>query len=561
MGRRSKILTTFESSAKTPVFIISLIFSITFVVLGFSLPNFETYVSNTFAWIVEYLGWTFILGGSAFVIVVIFLIISPIGEIRLGGDREKPEYSTMAWFSMLFSAGMGIGLLFWGVSEPINHYDWPAMGEGGTEAALHMAMQYSFFHWGVHPWAIYTIVAGSLAYFTYRKGLPMLLSSTLEPIIGVERINGKTGNLINIIAAISTLFGISTSLGFGVMQISAGMELTFGIPDGEMLWVSIIVVVTLMAILSTTSGISRGIKWLSQINLSVAGLLLLFVLILGPTLFILNLFTHSSGAYFQNLISMSFGLDAAGEGTEGWYDAWTIFYWAWWISWAPFVGTFIARVSRGRTIRSFAAGVMLVPTLLSMFWFSVFGGAALYNEHFTGGTILSDVMENEALGFFSMLETFPFSGVLVVIAMLSLTAFFVTSSDSGTYVIGMLTSQGNPNPPLLLRITWGTIEGAFAAVLVLAGGLQALQTSAVVGGFPFMIIMFLMVFALLKALFEEYNKQSLPSERTRIFAALSDLERERKIEGDVFNDTPLSDEELEEIEQKELEELEKEYRE
>ncbi|WP_416148020.1 BCCT family transporter [Salipaludibacillus sp. HK11] len=537
MSAKPKGLTSFRDSLKTPVFMISLIFAVTFVLVGSLLPDFDVYMDNTFAWIVTNLGWTFILGGSVFLIITLFLIISPLGEIRLGGDGEEPEYSTPAWFAMLFSAGMGIGLLFWGVSEPINHYDWPAMGEGGTEQAIHMALQYSFFHWGLHPWAIYAVVAGSLAYFTYRKGLPMLLSSTLEPILGRDNLNGGWGNTVNIIGVVATLFGISTSLGLGVMQIGGGIETLLGIPNNTALWLVIIVIVTTLAIISTTTGIDKGIKWLSQINLGVAGLLLLFVLILGPTLFILNAFTHSTGSYLQNLLSMSFGIDAAGEGTNGWYDAWTIFYWAWWISWAPFVGSFIARVSRGRTIRSFSIGVLLVPTVVSMVWFSVFGGTALFREHFIpDSSILDVVLQDEALGFFAMLEGFPFANLLIVIAMLSLTVFFITSSDSGTYVIGMLTSKGNMNPPIQLRVTWGVLEGAFAAVLLLSGGLAALQTAAVVGGFPFMIIMLFMIYCLIKALFTELSDGSLPMERQRIYAALEDLRTEHRIQDDVINE-------------------------
>lgn len=529
-------LTSFKATLKTPVTIISLIIAVSFVILGIFLPNFETYMNNIFSWVVTNLGWTFILGASLFLIVTIFLIFSPLGEIKLGGDQEKPEYSTISWFAMLFSAGMGIGLLFWGVSEPIFHYDWPPMGEGGTAESVHLALQYSFFHWGLHPWAIYAVVACALAYFSYRKGLPMLLSSTLEPMLGRDNLNGGWGNTVNIIAVVATLFGISTSLGLGVMQIGGGIETLLGISNNEALWVVIIIVVTTLAIISTTTGIDRGIKWLSQINIGVAGLLLLIVFILGPTLFILNSFTHSVGTYLQNIIHMSFGIDAAGEGTEGWYSAWTVFYWAWWISWAPFVGAFIARVSRGRTIRSFAVGVMLVPTAVSMAWFSVFGGAALFKEHFTNSSILDAVKESEALGFYALLGEFPFSSLLIVVAMVSLTVFFITSSDSGTYVIGMLTSKGNPTPPIQLRITWGVLEGAFAAVLLLAGGLKALQTAAIVGGFPFMIIMFFMIYCLFKALFKELKEGSLPMERQRIHTAIQDLRSEKKLQGSGFND-------------------------
>ncbi|MDQ0158292.1 BCCT family transporter [Alkalibacillus salilacus] len=537
MSAKPKGITSFSKAVKTPAFIISIIFGVLFVLAGILLPDFDTYINSAYNWIIEYLGWSFILGASAFIIVTVFLILSPLGEIKLGEDDEKPMYSTPAWFAMLFSAGMGIGLLFWGASEPINHYDWPASGgEGGTAAALHDALQYSFFHWGLHPWAIYTVVALSLAYFSYRKNLPMLLSSALEPLIGRNNLNGFWGNTVNVIGVFSTLFGISTSLGLGVMQIGGGFERLFGIPNETGLWMVIIAVVTTLAILSTTTGIDKGIKWLSQANLGVAGLLLLFVFILGPTLFILEAMTQSTGGYLQNLFSMSFGIDAAGEGAEGWYDAWTIFYWAWWIAWAPFVGSFIARVSRGRTIRSFAIGVMLVPTAVSIFWFSVFGGTALYNEHFTNNSIMDAVMQDEAQGFFAMLEGFPFSSVLIVIAMISLTVFFITSSDSGTYVIGMLTSKGNMNPPIGLRITWGIIEGLFAAVLLAAGGLEALQTASLIGGFPFMIIMFLMMYSLIYALYQELDDGSLPRERQRIYQALEDLSDENKVADDVITD-------------------------
>lgn len=527
-------LRTFREALSNPTFQISAVLAIVFLLCGMFLPDFKTYMDNTFTWVVTNLGWSFILGASLFLFVTIFLIFSPLGSIKLGRDTDKPEYSNLTWFAMLFSAGMGIGLLFWGVSEPIFHYDWPPLGEGGTAEAVHYALQYSFFHWGLHPWSIYAVVACALAYFTYRKHLPMLLSSTLEPLLGRDRINGGWGNAVNVIAVLATLFGISTSLGLGVLQIGSGMESVFDIPNTVGLQIGIIVVITGLAILSTESGINRGIKWLSQANITVAGLLLLFVFVIGPTLFILNSLTHTTGTYLQNLLGMSFGLDAAGAGTEGWYSTWTIFYWAWWIAWAPFVGSFIARVSKGRTIRNFAVGVLLVPTAVSMVWFSVFGGAALYSEHFGDFSILQAMGGDEAQGFFSLLSDFPFSGVLIVVAMLSVMIFFITSSDSGTYVVGMLTSKGNSNPPKALRVTWGIAEGAFAALLLWAGGLEALQTASVIGGFPFMLIMFLMVICLFKALFKELRDGSLPVERQRIYAALEDLRAERKIQKDVI---------------------------
>ncbi len=506
-------------------FWIALVVMIVFVIFGVSMPeSFGKATDAVFKYMVEAWGWAFIFGASIFLFLVVFLLLSPVGEIRLGGDDEKPGYSNMAWFAMLFSCGMGIGLLFWGVSEPIWHYMWPPHGEAKTAGSVHLAMQYAFFHWGFHPWAIYAVVAGSLAYFSYRKGLPMLLSSCLEPILGRKGIEGPWGMLINIIGVFATIFGLATSLGLGAMQIGAGLEELFGFASGPALWVAIVIITSIIALISTSTGIDRGIKYLSQINIIVAVLLMLLVFIVGPTLFILKLLTQATGDYLQNIIQMSFGLDAAGAGTEGWYNAWTVFYWAWWIAWAPFVGTFIARVSRGRTIRNFVVGVMLVPVAVSMVWFAVFGGSALYQTHFAGNeAIMAAVNKDSALGFFAALQGFPVSGLLVAVAMFSVAIFFITSSDSGTYVNGMLTSGGNPDPPLYLRITWGSLQGAIAAILLFTGGLKALQTASIIGGFPFMIIMLLMLYCLLKSLFGELREGTLPIEKRRIMDALEEI--------------------------------------
>jgi glycine betaine transporter len=509
---------------KSPTFLIALIVMIVFVIFGVAAPEaFGVVAGNLFNYMITSWGWSFILGASIFLFLIVFLLLSPVGEIKLGEDDEKPAYSNQVWFAMLFSCGMGIGLLFWGVSEPIWHYMWPPIGEAYTAGTVHVAMRYSFFHWGFHPWAIYAVVAGSLAYFSYRKGLPMMLSSCLEPILGRKGIEGPWGILVNILGVFATLFGLATSLGLGAMQIAAGLESLFGIPSGPTIWVTIVVVITAAAVISTSTGIDRGIKWLSQINIVVAGLLMLLVFIVGPTLFILNIFTHATGDYLQNIIHMSFGIDAAGEGTEGWYGAWTIFYWAWWIAWAPFVGTFIARISRGRTIRNFIVGVMLVPVAVSLVWFSVFGGSALYIEHFGAGGIADAVSADSAMGFFALLQGLPASNLLIFVAMFSVAIFFVTSSDSGTYVNAMLTSNGNPNPPLPLRITWGVLEGVIAGILLFTGGLSALQTASIVGGFPFMIVMFLMLYCLLKSLFAEMREGTLPLEKKRIQDALAEI--------------------------------------
>jgi glycine betaine transporter len=500
-----------------PTFLISLVVMVIFVVFGVATPEgLGKGVGKVFDFMINNLGWSFIYGASIFLFMIVFLMLSPLGQIKLGKDDEKPAYSNITWFAMLFSCGMGIGLLFWGVSEPIWHYMWPPYGEANSAEAVHVAMRYAFFHWGFHPWAIYAVVAGALAYFSYRKGLPMLLSSTLEPILGRDGIHKGWGALVNIIGVFATLFGLATSLGLGAMQIGAGMENLFGIPSTAGLWVVIVVVVTAGAVISTATGIDRGIKLLSNVNIVIAGLLMALVFIVGPTIFVLKTLTHSTGDYLQNIFQMSFHMDPAGAGTEGWTGAWTIFYWAWWIAWAPFVGTFIARISRGRTIRNFIVGVLLIPTGVSLVWFSVFGGSALFIERFGAGGIADAVSVDSAAGFFAVLSTLPAPKILIAVAMISVAIFFITSSDSGTYVNGMLTSRGNPNPPLSLRLIWGILEGAIAAVLLFSGGLKPLQTASVVGGFPFMIIMFLMIYCLFKALRGELREGTLPISRETI---------------------------------------------
>ncbi len=527
-----------------PTFLIALVVMLLFVLLGTVWPvGFKEQADDVFAWMLTNLGWTFILGASAFLFLIVFLLLSPVGEIRLGADDEKPAYGNLPWFAMLFSCGMGIGLLFWGVSEPINHLGWsPVEGAEYTSYGATLAMRYSFFHWGFHPWAIYAVVAGSLAYFSYRKGLPMLLSSCLEPILGRKGIEGPIGIIVNVIGVFATVFGLATSLGLGAMQIGAGLESLFGISSGPTTWITIIIIVTIAAIISTSTGIDRGIKYLSQVNIIAAALLMLLVFIVGPTLFILNMFSTATGDYLQNIVSMSFNINPLDARANDFATGWTVFYWAWWIAWAPFVGTFIARISRGRTIRNFIVGVMLVPVAVSMVWFTVFGGSALYAELFgdAGGRIIDAVGADSSMGFFALLQGFPLSPILIAVGVFSVAIFFITSSDSGTYVNGMLTSGGDPNPPLQLRIIWGAIEGTVAAVLLLGAGalmtaydlslaeaaeaaLKSLQTASVVGGFPFMIIMFLMLYCLMKSLFAELREGTLPLEKKRIQDALEEL--------------------------------------
>jgi glycine betaine transporter len=501
-----------KSWSENKTFWIAFILTVLFVLWGiFGIQSLRAAADASFAFITQQLGWSFMLGASIFVLVALYIMLSEIGDIKLGAPDEEPKYTRFEWFSMLFSAGMGIGLVFWSVSEPIWHYIWPPTGAAAsaaaeTQQAAVNAMRLSFFHWGIHPWSIYIIVGGSLAYFSYHKDLPMLLSSTLEPLIGEENLDRGWGMVINIIGVYATLFGLATSLGLGAMSIAAGLS-HLGIVSGATtaVQVGIVVVVTTGAVISTITGIDRGIRWLSKINVWIMSALMVLVIILGPTLFIINLFTNSIGQYLQHIVEMSFMSDAIME--NAWLPSWTFFYWAWWIAWAPFVGTFIARVSRGRTIREFVIGAMFVPVLVSLIWFAVFGGTGL-NIALGGGTDLIEAVEqSEAAGFYASLTHLPLSNLLILLGTISVTIFFITSSDSATYVNGMLTSHGDPNPPQNLRVLWGVGEGAIAAILIFTGGLSALQTASVVSGWPFMIVMFFMVYCLLKDLHEEKKKK------------------------------------------------------
>lgn len=503
-----------KSWTKNKTFRIAFILTILFVLWGvFGIASLRTAADASFKFITEKLGWGFMLGATVFVIVAMFIMVSRLGDIKLGEPDEKPKYTRFEWFSMLFSAGMGIGLVFWSVSEPVWHYIWPATGAAAnaaaeTQQAAINAMRLSFFHWGIHPWSIYIIVGGSLAYFSYHKGLPMLLSSTLAPIIGEDNLDSGWGRVINVVGVYATLFGLATSLGLGAMSIAAGLsELNIVASSSMIVQVGVIVVVTAGAVISTVTGIDYGIRWLSKINVWIMSALMIIAAIVGPTLFIFKIFTNTMGQYLQHIVEMSFMSDAIME--NAWLPSWTFFYWAWWIAWAPFVGTFIARVSRGRTIREFVIGALFIPVLVSLIWFAVFGGTGLHIAMGEGGQALIDaVSESEAAGFYAALSTLPLSRLLVFLGTLSVTIFFITSSDSATYVNGMLTSSGDPNPPRNLRVLWGVSEGAIAAILIFTGGLSALQTASIVSGFPFMIVMFFMVYALLKDLYLERKKKA-----------------------------------------------------
>ena len=483
---------------------VSLAITLMFLAFGILAPvTFDKVGSQALEYLTTNFGWLFLLSVFGFVIFVILLAFSPLGQIKLGRDDEKPEYSTFSWFAMLFSAGMGIGLVFWSVAEPITHFMSPPVSVDGSAEAASVAMRSVFFHWGLHPWAIYSVAGLSLAYFSFRHNAPALISSTLRPIFG-SKVDGFFGKTVDILAVLATLFGVATSLGLGTLQLNSGLGYLFGLEQSNQVNIIIIVVITILFTISALTGIEKGIKFLSNTNIVLAILLMIFIATLGPTGYILNLFTSTMGDYFQNVIGMSLWTDPIEQ--KGWVSGWTIFYWAWWIAWAPFVGGFIARISRGRTIREFILGVLLAPTLFSFIWMSVFGGAALNFEINNPGGISTAVSKDMASALFVAFENYPLTDLLSGLALILITVFFITSADSATFVISMLVSRGSLEPGNKVKVMWGVIQGGIAIILLVSGGLMALQTASIVAAFPFMLVMILMAYSLVKALGQEKIK-------------------------------------------------------
>ncbi len=450
-------------------------------------------------------GWFFTLSVNIILLFVIYIMFSRYGEIRLGGDDAEPDFSTKSWFAMLFSAGMGIGLLFYGVAEPMFHFTNPPIPVADQTEAAHQAMAFTFMHWGLHSWAVYALIALALAFFSFNKGQPLSIRTIFYPLLG-ERIHGAWGNLIDILATIATLFGVATSLGFGVQQINAGFSHLFGLEQNIGVQIVLIVIITAIATISVVRGLDAGIRKLSELNIRLAMLLLLFVFIAGPTMFILNGFTENIGYYLQKLTVISTWNETF-ENTS-WQNSWTVFYWAWWIAWSPFVGMFIARVSRGRTIREFLMGVLCVPTLVTFLWMTVFGNTALFFEMFGGGGFAQAVTENIPLSLFLLLERLPLNGITSLLGVLVVISFFVTSSDSGSMVIDIITAGGNPDPPIPQRLFWAILEGVVAAALLVSGGLAALQSAVVATGLPFAIVLIVLCFSLKKGLNEYTGVQT-----------------------------------------------------
>ena len=455
--------------------------------------------------IVDNGSWFYVLTVAFIFFFVIFLGISRYGDIRLGPDHATPDYSMLTWLSMLFAAGMGIGLMFFGVAEPLMHYLSPPTADKGTVEAVQEAMKMTFFHWGLHAWAIYAIVALVLAYFSYRHSLPLTLRSALYPLIG-DRIYQWPGHLVDVFAVVSTVFGVATSLGLGASQVNSGFGYLFGFDVSVTNQIIIMVAIVGLAVISVATGLDKGIRILSETNMVLAVILLLLVFVLGPTVFLLQAYLQNIGDYIADIVHNTFNLFAYKK--TDWIGGWTIFYWGWWLAWAPFVGLFIARISRGRTIREFIIGVMLIPTVFTLFWMTIFGNSAIDLVHNQGVVELGEmVSKDSSVALFVFLENFPLSTVLSFFSVLMIVIFFVTSCDSGAMVVDMLCSHGSNNTPLWQRVYWAVGIGIVAAILLLAGGLNALQTMTIASALPFAIVLLLAIVGLIKALRVEAFKQ------------------------------------------------------
>ena len=477
----------------------------------------------------EKLGWFYILDFNIFVLVALYFAFSRYGKIKLGGPFALPEFSPPSWYAMLLSAGLGIGLMFWGVAEPIFHFTSPSPlfdVEPGTAEAGKAALATTYLHWGVHGWALYGLVALALGFFAYNRGLPLTFRSIFYPILG-PKIYGAWGNVIDILTVIATLFGLATSLGFGATQASAGLNKLFGLPDNTGFQIVLILGITVLATISVVAGLDAGVKRLSELNIWLAGAFLIFMLLVGPTLFVLSLYTQSLGYYIQVLPEFAFW-NAAFTETQ-WQAWWTIFYWGWWISWSPFVGMFIARISKGRSVRELLLGVIVLPSILCFLWMAVFGGSAIHLQQNGLRDVATAVNDNVATALFDMLESFPLTGIVSFVGVLLLVSFFVTSSDSGSLVVDHLTSGGKLDSPKPQRVFWACMEGAVAIALLIGGGLSALQTAAVSIGLPFALILLIMCWSCKKAFDEEldlleshYDEQIFRSQHSGLIATVKD---------------------------------------
>ena len=485
------------------VFIISLVITIIFSVVGILVRDSFLERANTLmSFLKNNFSWLYLFIMMCFVIFCLVIAFSKCGKIRLGSDDARPEYSTISWFGMLFGAGMGVGLVFWGVAEPLSHYISPIAGiEPQTEEAARFAIRSCFMHWGLHPWACYAIVGLCLAYAQYRKKEKGLISSLFIPLFGRKKVEGKIGKAVDIFAVVLTVVGVATSFGMGCMQICNGMNYLFKIPDDVRTWILVIVIIACIYLKSAVSGVGKGIKLLSDLNLILSFGLLIISFLMGPTVNILNIFTNGIGEYVMNFVGDSLRINPFGDNT--WIFNWRVFYWAWWIGWAPFVGIFIARISKGRTIREFICGAILAPTVASICWFSVFGGVGLNVASNFNSNQLLEMAFSPQTALFIVFSQYKFGIILSVLAIILLITFFITSANSATFVLAMLTSNGEADPPNYKKIIWGILQAVFAFVLIVSGGVSAVQVVSIVMAFPFLFIMVGACVSLVKALRQE----------------------------------------------------------
>ncbi|ANF59196.1 BCCT family transporter [Halotalea alkalilenta] len=499
-----------RSSINPPVFYSSALVILAFVLFAVIAPEFAGNVFGAVqSWITDTMGWFYLLAMGVFLIFCFVVAFTRYGKVKIGLDHEEAEYSYGSWFAMLFAAGMGIGIMYFGVAEPVSHYLSPPTGEGSTPAAARLAMESTFFHWGLHPWAVYAVVALALGYSHFRHGLPLRISSALYPLIG-NRIYGPIGNAVDVFAVFGTMFGLATSLGLGVLQINSGLTHLFDLPNSLLIQLVLIALITAAATASVVAGLDNGIRRLSELNLWMAIALLLFVLVTGATMFMFQTFAQNVGNYLSSVVERSFNMYAYDQDatSEGWLSAWTIFYWGWWISWSPFVGMFIARVSRGRTIRQFIMGVLFVPTGFNFIWMTVFGDGALHMLMVDGFTDLATAVQTDtSLALFAFLDHLPLSSVTSIVALVLIATFFVTSADSGALVIDMLTTKHGEESPTWQRIFWAVGAGVVAMALLVAGGLSALQAASIAAALPFTMILLVVCYGVLRALQIDAHKQ------------------------------------------------------
>ena len=486
------------------------------VIASFIAPTqSEAMFSAAKLWVAQDAGWFTVLAVAGFLVFVVILGFSRIGTLKLGLDHSQPDYSYATWFSMLFAAGMGIGLMYFAVAEPVMHYAMPPVGDPETVATARQAMRITFFHWGIHAWAIYAVVALSLAYFAYRHGLPLRIRSALYPLIG-ERIHGPIGHAVDTFAALGTIFGLATSLGFGVIQINTGLNYMFDVPVNTSTQVGLIAAISTVATVSVFTGLDRGVRRLSEFNMILAVALLAFVLIAGPTIHLLQAFVQNTGMYASSLFNMTFNLYAYEP--NDWIGGWTLFYWGWWIAWSPFVGMFIARISRGRTIREFVVGVLMVPTGFTFLWMTIYGNSALHLI-LDGGAqeLVAAVSADTSTAIYSFLEHLPLSGLTSAIATLLVIIFFVTSADSGALVIDMLSSRGEEESPVWQRIFWALLVGTSAIALLIAGGLASLQAATIASALPFTLVMIFACWGMLRAMrLDVAKREAIQAARTSV---------------------------------------------